>query len=172
MRIGKVLKTICITVLVLSMSFPAYARQQNINVYTDISVVSKLLPPSVKESYDYITAITRGNFFAAADLKITNEKGEIGVTAHSYLSYAVDELYMTIYVDRWIEKENRWNQVAYYDFEFYGKDYPDGLTSETVEFIIDNQPKGNYYRLRGTYAAIKDGEMEGFGPATDGVLIE
>ena len=88
------------------------------------------------------------------------------------MSTAVDELYMTIYVDRWIEKESRWNQVAYYDFEFYAEDYPNGLTSETVEFIIDNQPKNNQYRLRGSYMAIKDGAMEGFGPVTDGVLIE
>ena len=32
--------------------------------------------------------------------------------------------------------------------------------------------QGYYYRLRGSFAALKDGAMEGFGPVTDGVLIE
>lgn len=154
------------------MSFTSYAKAINCNYVPDIGTESERLPRKIKESRDFLTAIMRGAFFSAADLKIFNSNGEIGVSGHSYMSDPVDELYMTIYVDRWIEKDSRWAQVAYYDFEFYAEDYPDGLTSETVEFIINNQPKDNYYRLRGSYAAIKDGAMEGFGPVTDGVLIE
>ena len=169
----KCLKVLVCCSLMLSMvCFPAYAGPKKGYVGPNVNVESERLPANIKRAIDFVTATVRGAFFSAADLQITNENGEIGVSAHAYMSTAIDELYMTIYVDRWIEKEHRWAQVAYYDFEFYAEDYPNGLTSETVEFIIDNQPKNNQYRLRGSYMAIKDGAMEGFGPVTDGVLIE
>lgn len=113
----------------------------------------------------------RGVFFSAADLKIENENGEIGVVGHAYMSTEIDELYMTIYLDRQVG-ENEWEQVDSFDFEFYAEDYPDGLTFELVAFTLTGYPTGHYYRLRGSYAAVKDGVMEGFGPVTDGVLIQ
>lgn len=169
--IKKKYMSILLGVLLSMMIFniSAYAQPR---IITDINTESERLPSTIKESRDYVKAVLRGVFFSAADLKIFNSNGEIGVSAHAFMSDPIDELYMTIYVDCWSEKENRWTQVTYYDFEFYAKDYPNGLTSETVEFIIDNQPKGKHYRLRGSYMAIKDGAMEGFGPVTDGVLIE
>ena len=87
------------------------------------------------------------------------------------MSEAIDELYMTIYLDRMTD-EGRWEQVDYFEFEFYAEDYPDGLTSEFVSFTLTGYPTGHYYRLRGTYAAVKGTVMEGFGPVTDGILIQ
>ena len=39
-------------------------------------------------------------------------------------------------------------------------------------FTLTGYPTGEYYRLRGSYAAVKDGLLEGFGPVTDGILIQ
>ena len=87
----------------------------------------------------------------------------------------VDELYMNIYLDKFVVEEDgkeRWENIDMFEFEFYAEDYPEGLTSESVEFTLTGYPTGEYYRLRGSYAAVKDGLLEGFGPVTDGILIE
>ncbi|MBS6952222.1 MAG: hypothetical protein KH230_03220 [Enterocloster asparagiformis] len=169
----KLSRSLVLGVLVAFLvSSNSFAKPFNPNEFTSVNIESKVLPPSVKESFDRVVSVLKGAFFSAADLRIKNENGEIGITGHAFMSVPVEEIYMTIYIDQKNEKEDRWVQVAYYDFEFYAKDYPNGLTSETVSFIIDNQPKNKVYRARGSYAAFKDGAMEGFGPVTDGVLIE
>lgn len=88
----------------------------------------------------------------------------------------VDEIYMTIYLEKYVIDEDGnedWSQLDMFEFEFYAEDYPDGeLTSESVEFTLTGYPTGEYYRLRGAYAAVKDGVIEGFGPVTDGILIQ
>ena len=84
----------------------------------------------------------------------------------------VDEVYITIYLDRWDADAERWRQVTYYDAEFYAKDYPDGLTDPTVDITFLNQKKGYDYRLRGVFAAVHNGLFEGFSPVTAGIRIE
>ena len=87
------------------------------------------------------------------------------------LGYDHDEIVEEYVVDE--EGDGDWVHVDMFEFEFYAEDYPDGeLTSESVEFTLTGYPKGEYYRLRGAYAAVKDGVIEGFGPSTDGILIE
>ena len=149
--------------MVLTMSFNSVAAQIEVERYT-----------TANESYVREVNPLRGVFFSAADLKLTNLNGKIGVIAHGYMNVPVDEVYMTIYLDR-LEESNgvtHWSQVDYYDFEFFAKDYPNGLTLATKDFTIINQPKNHTYRLRGQFAAFLDGAMEAFGPATDGVFIE
>lgn len=157
--------------MIISVVIPTYAGPISGDVYSSINVESNLLTPSTEQSVDVVTKTPRGIFFSAADLKISNEDGEIGVVGHAYMSEAVDELYMTIYLDRWVD-DDHWEQVDEFEFEFYGEDYPDGLTSELVAFTLTGYPTGHYYRLRGTYAAVKGTVMEGFGPVTDGILIQ
>ncbi len=67
-----------------------------------------------------MTSVLRGVFFAAADLSILNNNGKIGVSAKAYMKEPVDEVYMTIYLDQ-MGEDGQWVQVAYYDFEFFGK---------------------------------------------------
>lgn len=145
------------------MSFNSFAAQIEAERYTTFN-----------ESYVRVVNPLKGVFFSAADLKLTNLDGKIGVTAHGYMNVPVDEVYMTIYLDKLEEKNGvaHWVQMDYYEFEFFAKDYPNGLTLATADFTIVNQPKNHTYQLRGTYAAFKDGAIEGFGPVTDGVLIE
>ena len=88
------------------------------------------------------------------------------------MSIPVDEVYITIYLDRWDADAERWRQVTYYDAEFYAKDYPDGLTDPTVDITFLNQKKGYDYRLRGVFAAVHNGLFEGFSPVTAGIRIE
>lgn len=166
----KMFRLLVVTVLIVTMTSSFVYAKPYFN-YPPIETESKILPRGVKESTVHVTSNLRGAFFAAADLAIINKNGKIGVSAKTYMREPVDEVYMTIYVDR-LESGNKWSQVAFYDMEFHSEDYPEGLTEPGVDFVISDQPSGHTYRLRGTFAAFKDGAMEGFGPVTDGVFIE
>ena len=177
MHLGKRISCLwCTVVMIIAMNSIVLASTFDPSNFTSIMMESELLPSEVQESTDYVRATRRGVFFAAADLGIGNNDGDIDVTAHAYMSEPVDEIYITIYLDRYVvdeDGEERWERVDMFEFEFYAEDYPDGeLTSESVEFTLTGYPTGEYYRLRGAFAAVKDGLLEGFGPVTDGILIE
>ena len=168
----RILKTLLCTILCIFMTgLTVFAHPIYPGAYTSVETESELLPKNVKVSKVHVTSVMKGVFFAAADLAILNNDGKIGVSAKAYMKEPVDEVYMTIYVDQLDENEH-WRQVAYYDFEFYAKDYPDGLLTPGKDFTIMDQPSNHYYRLRGQFTAILDGGMEGFGPVTGGVFIE
>lgn len=177
MHTKKFLKSvICTIIAIVFVNSVAFAANFDPSDFTSIEFESNILPEGVKESVDYIRIPRRGVFFAAADLKIANYDGDIGVAGHAYMSEPVDEIYMTIYLDRYVideDGDDDWVYVDMFEFEFYAEDYPNGeLTSESVEFTLTGYPTGEYYRLRGVYAAVKDGLLEGFGPVTDGLLIQ
>ena len=167
----KILRTLMITCLfVILLGTSVYANGSNpylAPVYTQ----SELLPDHIKSSKVRETSKLRGEYFGVAELDIINENGKIGVSARAYMKKPVDEVNMLIYLDQLNEK-GQWVQVANYSFDFYAKDYPDGLLTPGTDFIVTDQPSGYYYRLRGQYLAFLDGGMEGFGPVTDGVFIE
>ena len=177
MYFRKILSSIiCMVMAIFLMNSVVFASEFNPSDYTSSAVDSDILPEEIRQSRDYVRAIARrGVFFAAADLIITNNDGDIDVGAHAYMSEPVDEIYMTIYLERYAtteDGEEDWEYVDMFEFEFYAEDYPEGeLTSESVEFTLTGYPKNEYYRLRGAYAAVKDGLMEGFGPVTEGVYI-
>lgn len=148
----------------------AFAYPAGLANYAPITMESQLLPPAVKSSRATSTGTKRGDFFGVGDLTIINQNGKVRVAAEAFMKEPVDDVYMTIYLDR--EINGKWNQVAYYDFEFHSKDYPEGLTTPGVDFTIMDQPSGHYYRLRGSYIAFLNGANEGFGPVTEGILIQ
>ena len=170
----KVLRGFFITIMVFILtSANAFAMPYNPNEYTSVDLPSEILPPSIKISKTHEGATARGDFFIGADLIIKdNGNGDVGVFAKAYMSIPVDEVYITIYLDRWDADAERWRQVTYYDAEFYAKDYPDGLTDPTVDITFLNQKKGYDYRLRGVFAAVHNGLFEGFSPVTAGLRIE
>lgn len=164
-----------LSVLIISilMAMNVFAMPINPGDYTSVDLKSDLLPPSVKVSAAHESAKRRGDFFLNADLIIMNNGGgDIGAFAKAYMSVPVDEIYITIYLDKWDEGADRWRQVSYYDAEFYAKDYPEGLSESGVDIIFKNQEKGYYYRLRGVFAAVLNGKFEGFSPVTDGIMIK
>ena len=168
----KYLSLLMLLLLILSMNItPVYAAVVALEEYSSVNAKSNILSSNIMEDIDIVQKTPRGVFFSAADLKIINEDGEIGVVGNAYMSTEIDELYMTIYLDRW-ENDDHWDQIDYFEFEFYAEDYPDGLTNELVASTLTGYPKGHYYRLRGAYAAVKDGVVEGFAPVTDGILIQ
>lgn len=170
----KVLSLIVLIVAIMSLTVTTVlAAPFNPNEYTSINIESKLLPPGIKESHVTEIPKRKGSFFSAADIIISDEgNGDIGAFAKAFMEIPVDEVYITVYLDRWDEKADRWKQVTFYDAEFYASDYPDGLESPSIDIVFKNQQKGYYYRLRGVFAAVYDDNFEGFSPTTAGILIE
>ena len=163
------LLTILMSIHLMSIS-NVYAMT---NGETSVDEYSELLPKNVDSDRATEQSVRRGEFFARADLIITDEgDGNIGAFAVAYMDHAVDEVYITIYLDRWNDEEERWQMVTYYDAEFYAEDYPEGLTDPTVDITFLNQERGHYYRLRSAFSAVYDNDYEGFSPTTSGIWIE
>ena len=163
------LLTILMSIHLMSIS-NVYAMT---NGETSVDEYSELLPKNVDSDRATEQSVRRGEFFARADLIITDEgDGNIGAFAVAYMDHAVDEVYITIYLDRWNDEEERWQMVTYYDAEFYAEDYPEGLTDPTVDITFLNQERDHYYRLRSAFSAVYDNDYEGFSPTTAGIWID
>lgn len=161
-----VLLTMVMTINVFAMSF-------NPDNYTSVNEYSELLPKGVKQDKASERAIRRGDFFVGADLMIKDKgNGDIAAFAKGLIEVPVKEAYITVYLDRWNETEESWEQVTYYGAEFYAEDYPDGLYTPTVDIVFLNQKRGYFYRLRAAFAAFDGNKVEGFSPVTSGILIE
>lgn len=160
---------LCFQMMILNV----FAAQRIFKEPKPVTVESKLLDKTVKSDKTSEFAKSRGKFFMGADLAISNEgKGNVGAVGIAYLAVPADEVYISIYLDRYDEEKDLWRQVAYYDAEFYAKDYPDGLNDPSVNITFTNQKKGYYYRLRGAFSAVKDNQFEGFSPVTSGIWID
>lgn len=164
---------ICSLIIMSMLTSNVYAIPYDPNDYTSVNEFSELLPKSARQDRVSEYARAKGDFFMRADLAISNEgEGDIGAVAIAYMAVPADEVYITLYLDRWDEDSERWRQVTFYDAEFYAKDYPDGLNSPSLNLTFKKQKKGYYYRLRGVFSALCNGSYEGFSPVTDGVLIQ
>ena len=151
----------------------AYAIPLEHGSNTSVEEVSELLPKGVQSDIASETSKRRGEFFARADLVITDQgNGNIGAMAKAYMDHGVDEVYISIYLDQWDEEKETWEQVAYYDAEFYAEDYPEGLTDPTVDITFLDQERDHYYRLRRSFSAVYEYEYEGFSPTTSGIWID
>ena len=129
------LMTVIITVSLMANN--VYAMSHNPDDYTSVEMYSELLPPSAHVSQHMNLHSLEVIFFLMQIwFIIDNSNGDIGAFAKAYMSIPVDEIYITLYLDRWDADADRWRQVAYYDAEFYAKDYPDGLTDPTLNITF------------------------------------
>lgn len=168
----KIVKLIGISLMTMALfTMNAFAMQHVEE--SSVEEESVLLPKTVKSHKASETAVERGDFFSRADVVISNQgDGNIGALAVAYMNHNVDEIYITIYLDCWNEGTERWEQVDYYDAEYYAEDYPEGLSEATLDITFLDQDKGHYYRLRGVFSAVYDYDYEGFSPTTAGIWIE
>ena len=120
----KILRVLIITFLLNTLIVSnVYAMPYNFAENSSVDEPSELLPKDVNSDSASEQSVRRGEFFARADLIITDEgNGDVGALAIAYLDHSVDEVYITIYLDCWNEHTEKWQQVAYYDPEFYEED--------------------------------------------------
>ena len=165
---------VCFLVIVNVFVATAFAGIPLPEAYTSIDQKSNLCDKNVHYSIDTAQSYARrGRFFASADVAIRDEgNGDIGVPAHANLREPVKEMYISLYLDRYNQEKDAWQQVDYVDFEYTPEDYPDGVDDQSIEITFTNQKRGYYYRVRAAFSAGDDDWYEGLGPTTEGIWIE
>lgn len=149
-----------LTILCITFTFPVFGQMSLIN-------------SEGVSQYSNVIKEPKGSVISTGSLRISNEgNGEIGVLMQTLTHKDVDETIFFVYLDRWIESEKRWANVASYEFSFSKEDYPDeDLSVKSISFNIVGQPKDCYYRLRGDHLVILGDKRESLSTETDGILI-
>lgn len=170
----KRLVLLLVTLIISMMStLNVFAFSFNPDLYTSVDEISQVLSNNVRVDKVTEWAKKRGDFFSQADLEIRDlGGGVIKGSAFGYTRYSVDEAYITVYLDKFDAGANRWRQVGSYEAEFKAADYPEGLYTPAVSVIFKDNEIGQKYRLRGVFAAIYQGEFEGFSPTTNPITTE
>jgi len=134
---------------------------------------SVLLPPGQAKSDVWYYPKQRGDYIAGANLSISDEgNGTIGIFAQTLTHYPIDKCRMRVYLDRWYENKNAWENLDYWDITFLKENEESGvLTMPTIYFHAYDLPTGYYYRLRGLHAIWVNGTTEGFSTQTDGIKL-
>ena len=160
------LNIILSSVICIAFATPVFAQ----NIYFTES--KQITNAAVKTSQD-ITKQPRGNIISTGILEVSNPGGgEIGVFMQTLTHVDVDETVFGIYLDRWIESEQRWATVADYKFTYNKENSPDeDLMTKAISFNVVGQPAECYYRLRGVHLVSVNGNREMLTTKTDGVLI-
>lgn len=162
----KLLKMILGVVISIACVTPVFG--QGIYFTNPLKVVNE----SVKGSKAVVKQ-PRGSVISTGILEISNPgNGEIGVYMQTLSHVDIDETTFGVYLDRWIESEQKWANVADYRFVYNKENSPDDdLTTKAISFNILGQPSDCYYRLRGIHMVLSDGTREMLSSQTDGILI-
>lgn len=170
----KKLVVLIISLVIAMMStLNVFAFTFNPDNYTSVNEISEVQSENVRVDKVTERAKKRGDFFAQADLEIRDMGGGvIKGTALGYTRYPVDEAYITIYLDKFDAGANRWRQMGSYEAEFKAADYPEGIYTPGISAIFKDNEIGQKYRIRGVFAAVYQGEFEGFSPTTHPITIE
>lgn len=115
----------------------------------------------------------RGTVISTGILQISNPgNGEITVYMQTLAHKQVDKTEFSVSLDRWLESDKRWSNVASYTFSYSKEDYPEeDLSDKSVSFNIIGQPDNCYYRLRGIHIVQLGDKVETLSSETDGLLI-
>lgn len=159
--------------LVMGLAFVTVAYAQGNLRAPEVFSGSSYITTYENNSSRFYEVQPRGNVISTGILQITNRgNGNIGVYIQTLTHTEVDSTTFGIYLDRWIESEQRWSTVANYKYTYEKEDNPDDdLTVKSISFDVVGQPVDCYYRLRGVHM-VTSGEMrEMLNSETDGILI-
>lgn len=173
---NKIIKRLIVGIILsISCSFSVQAseNEKNMNVVVYSEDGSVLLPMGEGKSSDRQDSYARGTIISSAFASITNSGGgKIEILLETLAHRQCDKIRHVGYLERWIEEDQDYEQVARYEFIEYASDHPDErFTALTSLLVIEDQPTGYYYRLRGTHNVYVDGTTEGLSTRTNGVMI-
>lgn len=159
-----IIKSVCVGACICMLCvMPVFAQgiDQKVNLLNNVKEQTIVKPQP------------RGSVISTGTLRISNEgKGEIGVFIQTLAHIDVDETTFGVFLDRWLEGDQRWANVAHYTFSYTKEEYPDeDLAMKTLSFKIVGQPVDCYYRLRGLHLVEANGVREMLTTETDGILI-
>ena len=155
---------------ITSMATPKGRQMLDQQVQND----SRLLSETEKTSIGRDVIGARSKALASAMCSITDtEKGIINIYAETLMFQSVDWAALTIYLEKWDDKNEKWSTVEIFEREFTPADNEDGeLNSVELSISVGTQPAGHYYRIRCIHELEYDnGWYEAKSTKTDGVLL-
>lgn len=133
---------------------------------------SVLLPVSSIRAIDRIQSQARGEYISTGILEIKNQRnGDIYISVDTLAHLNVDRIRHTVFLDRWNEKTEAWDQIDSWTFEKTKEEEGGELSMMTDAFTITGLPVNRYYRARGLHMVEIGDEIEGCATETHGVLI-
>lgn len=171
----KGIKRIVLSAMMLTMLIPAQASAgeipQSKTVQQEDSV---LLPAGVNHSKDETNGMARGTVISSVSAEIIDEEGgNIGVGVATRCHVECQQIRNIAILDRYDEENDQWIEMERHEFIAKREDSPDGsLTFLNIEFTIEDQETGYYYRVRGIHNVISaDGKVQTSMSRTDGILV-
>ena len=110
--------------------------------------------------------VARGEYLSTGDCSISKAgRGRIYVYGSTTANTTVDYVSVTMSVEQYSEKDNKWHQIDYWDTEKTNSYY----VSTSKSIVVD---RGYYYRVHAVHYATVDGVQGDIGDSvTDGIMI-
>lgn len=171
---NRIIRLLNISLIISCMfTMPSFAGNTRPDMIHVPAINSRLLSSDQTYSGDTAQALLRGSLLSKCVLILTNAgRGNIGVVADTMCHKDVDNMYITIYVDRYDDVRDEWVNKKIYEYEYAAKDMVNGkLSAKFISFDITDQPSGYYYRAWAYHEVEKNGVWESMKTGTDGVFI-
>lgn len=101
------------------------------------------------------TGIVRGKLISTVEVGLINlGRGEAEISADIYCHEAAATIRMVLFLEKWDETNESWEQEERFEYGWKAEDAPDGkLTSAMTSFNVYGLDRGYKYRVRGLFGA-------------------
>lgn len=102
-----------------------------------------------------ITGVTRGRLISTVELGLINlGNGVAEINADVFCHEPMATIKMILYLEKWDETNESWEQEERFAYEWKAEDVSDGsLTSAMTSFNVYGLDRGYKYRVRGLFGA-------------------
>lgn len=164
----------CLTmVLCMLMSLTGYAAELSWEDVPGNHSESTLLQNGEVSAKDEYHGVKRGEFLAGALSEIKNgQDGTITIHVDTFAHHDVDKVFHTVFLDKWNEDTEDWDQIKSWDFGMTKEETEDGTISQLNSTIkLSGYETNKYYRVRALHGVKYNGDTEACATRTNGVLI-
>ena len=165
-------KALMLILMLVFTTNTVFASEGNWKILPGNYKESALLPVESIRAEDRIHSQIRGEYISTGILEIKNQKnGTIYISVDTLAHLDVDRIRHTVFLDRWNERTEAWDQIDSWTFEKTKEEEGGKLSMMTDSFTLTGLPTNHYYRARGLHMVEIGDEIEGCATETDGVLI-
>lgn len=150
----KGIECIIMAVFFLTFSITSFAGDVMSLEKANIPVVGTVRK-YVKNNEAKITGVARGRLISTVEVGLINlGNGVAEINADTFCHEPMATIKMILYLEKWDETSESWEQEERFSYEWKAEDAPDGvLTSAMTSFNVYGLDRGYKYRVRGLFGA-------------------
>lgn len=150
----KISSIIVICIMLFSVSMTSYAQTEEWGKGTDIKTIRNV-KEYVNANGARITSVTRGMLISSVEISLVNlGNGVAEIYADELCHEPMKKIKMVLYLEKWDESIEDWNQEERFPFEWNAEDDPDDeLSMASVSFNVYGLERGYKYRVRALFGA-------------------